>query len=271
MKKRPQSRGRCVGTSKRPCGRIRVQVSIGESTESFTLLVHPTAHIGPPLEESKSNNVFTDIWGEASDLPFDMTRHAYDYKRRQWGLNSVIHDATSEESSNLEGGSVPTLKGLIQRYVGIDVSRQTLWFDRIRLSQNNKTVRSYGIGDGSAVQLYIERCPGLTRSSSAPGKKRMEVGTEREFSLRGRADFSKACPGGDFWPMPKWVFQEHPNLFAKVGSGLDNKGYPVAYRKFEEMPIYIDDGARGNCNALHQGALESSLRRIRAGFVKGFT
>eukprot|EP00933_Yihiella_yeosuensis_P013223 TRINITY_DN12349_c1_g5_i1.p1 TRINITY_DN12349_c1_g5~~TRINITY_DN12349_c1_g5_i1.p1 ORF type:complete len:250 (+),score=57.88 TRINITY_DN12349_c1_g5_i1:102-851(+) len=67
------------------------------------------------------------------------------------------------------------------------------------------------------------------------------LGTKTDSGKNGRA----ASAPEKVQQKPDMVFQHNPNLFAKVGSGMDGKKNPTIYTPFNEMPIFRDKAYGG--------------------------
>jgi len=230
-------------------GRIRIQVYVPESADTLQLVVFPDSPVGPPeAEQDQPKNRFTDIWGSmASTKGYDVAPRAYDPKRREWIERCPSRETRPE--ANVTGAAAANLKSMIERYTGISISKQRLYYRGVPLGMHDRSLRSYGIVEGSRLQLQISGIRGKDQAKPQP------------FSLRRCADLATAKPDGEFWPMPRWVSQSKPNLFAKVGAGLDGHGGAVPFERFENYGIYTDDSKHGARD-------QASLRRIRAGFAR---
>jgi hypothetical protein len=198
---------------------------------------------GPP--KAPSSNRFTDMYGlGASTKGFDLAKHTFDHKRR------LFTPANTEDWVPEWGGS---LKQLIEEYTEIEASRIRLFYRQVPLSNDELTLRSYGIKDGETISLRIRRwVPGgsLGRDVLLATSKRLEPSTQERSGSSKYDGFSlrfckriKECrnANGDVYMQPKWCSESNPRLFAKVGVAVDGSGNFVAAQNHLEQPIWIQD------------------------------
>lgn len=214
-----------------------MQVYVPESGDTFSLLLPPNAIIGPAdaPENAPKKNRFTDVFGAmASTNGFDKAPCSFDHKKREWGpkqLETPRSDASDKDSV--------TLKGLIEHFTGVDPKHQRLYFRGTPVGMPNATIQSYGITEGATVQLHLFR-----RRADTPAGESLRTGSrnhkQNKFSVKNGVHFQAANPGGEFWPMPRWVSQERPRLFSSVGIGMDGLGGVAPFQKFEATPIFVD-------------------------------
>ncbi|CAK0881546.1 unnamed protein product [Prorocentrum cordatum] len=150
-----------------------------------------------------------------------------------------------------EGGG--SLKQLIEEYAEIEASRMRLFYRQIPLSNDQLTLRSYGIKDGDTISLRIQRfVPGCSmgRDVQLATSKRLEPSAEERsgaskydgYSLRfckRLKEFRNA--NGDVYMQPKWCSEMNPRLFAKVGVAVDGAGNFSAAPNQLDAPIWIRD------------------------------
>jgi hypothetical protein len=193
-------------------GRVKIQIYVPESGDTFSLLLPPDARIGPcdALDDATKKNRFTEMFGDlARTSAFDKAPCSFDHKKREWGPNQAETPRTDASDRD----SV-TLKGLIEHYTGVDPKNQRLYFRGTPVGLSHATIKSYRITEGATVQLHLFR----RRADTPAGEclrtvaKRQDAG-QSKFSVKNVAQFQGANPGGEFWPMPRWVSQQKPKLF----------------------------------------------------------
>lgn len=218
-------------------GRIKIQVYVPESGDTFSLLIPPDALIGPldTPENAPKKNRFTEMFGAlACTQAFDKAPCSFDHKRREWGPKQ-----TKMQCEGASDKDSVTLKGLIEHFAGVDPQNQRIYFRGTPVGMPHATIRSYGITEGAVIQLHLFR----RRADTPAGESLRAVAKNqdaRRFSVKNAAQFQCANPGGEFWPMPRWVSQQKPKLFASCGIGMDGLGGVKAYNKFESTPIFVD-------------------------------
>lgn len=223
-------------------GRVKIQVYVPESGDTFSLLVPPDALIGPldAMENANKKNRFTEMFGAlACTNAFDKAPYSFDHKKREWGPKQTETPRTDDSDKE----SV-TLKGLIEHFTGVEPKNQRLYFRGTPVSMPGATIMSYRITEGATVQLHLFRRRADTPAGESlrPLAKNQGVRYQQQskFSVKNVAQFQGANPGGEFWPMPRWVSQQKPKLFSSCGIGLDGLGGVAPYQQFENTPIFVD-------------------------------
>jgi len=224
-------------------GRIDVWIYFLQSEDLMRLRVPLDLPAGPP--KAPSSNRFTDMYGlGASTKGFDLAKHTFDHRRREF-------TPANREDWVPEGGG--SLKQLIEEYAEIEASRMRLFYRQIPLSNDQLTLRSYGIKDGDTISLRIQRfVPGCSmgRDVQLATSKRLEPSAEERsgaskydgYSLRfckRLKEFRNA--NGDVYMQPKWCSEMNPRLFAKVGVAVDGAGNFSAAPNQLDAPIWIRD------------------------------
>jgi len=223
-------------------GRIKIQIYVPESGDTFSLLVDPDALVGPcdESEGATKNNRFTEMFGNmACTNAFDKAPCSFDHKKRKWGPKQTETPRTDDSDRDLV-----TLKGLIEHYTGVDPKNQRLYFRGTPVGMSDATIRSYRITEGATVQLHLFRRRADTPAGECLRPPIAKQGTKNRqqsnFSVKNAVQFQGANPGDAFWPMPRWVSQKSPKLFVSCGIGMDGIGGAAPYQKFESTPIFVD-------------------------------
>jgi hypothetical protein len=150
-----------------------------------------------------------------------------------------------------------SLKEEIEHALGIQVSQQRLFFKNSPMGSDWQTLRSYGVSNGSTVNLQVRTSKKLSMAGcgvvlACTAKRRAMDEKMEEMDRLGRQQYSvssaagrkameQRCSRRGATILPKWVSQENPNLFAPLGIGLDGHGYLVPFQKFNERPVFHSD------------------------------
>jgi hypothetical protein len=143
-------------------------------------------------------------------------------------------------------GVPTTLKDKLAAAMGVDVSHLRLMFRSVLVSSENATLLSYGVTDGTTMQLRVHKSPATGRcevvlacaakqSATEAEREKDEALCLRPYGLsspaaRKRLDDRFARNGVSL--VPKWISQEKPKLFAPVGIGFDGHGGHNPFTEF---------------------------------------
>lgn len=224
-------------------GRIRIQVYVPESGDTFSLLIQPDALIGPSdaSENAPMENRFPEMLGSmACTTALDEAPCSFDFQWQQScpkQAETPRTEASDKDSVRLKHSV--TLKDLIEHFTGVELIHQRLHFRGTPVGMPHATLRSYGITDGATMQLHISRRRVDTPAGECT-RTRARNQKHSTFSVKNVSQFQGANPGDEFWPMPRWVWQQKPKLFAPLGIGMDGNGGAAPCEKFEATPIFVD-------------------------------
>lgn len=243
----PSRRARSVGSHNDD--KIEVNIFFIESGDTLTLRVSPDLRLGPA--QPPKANAFTELYGQgASTKGFQGLPKTFDCKRKEFG------------STNRPGWSKPwsdSLKERIFRVTNIAIDRQRLTYRHVPMTIDDVTLQTFGVVDGEILTM---RVPRLQKDSEGNGRNLTLACTKRKMeelarqnrqeeatkkpgngvpSLRANPQLGKNRVGGDIRMMPRWISQDHPKLFVRVGIGLDELGNPKAPNEFGSSPIYLPD------------------------------
>jgi hypothetical protein len=230
-----------------------VNVFFIESGDTLVIRLHPDTRIGPA--KPPPANCFTQLFGlGAGTNDFDHRARHFDYRRRQF------------DKTRRPGWRPPwtkSLKGAIARLTEIEPSRQRLTHRNFPMSNDELTLRSYGVQDGETISLRVGHPAPTDKGGSRDelflaSQLRMSRVHERQrrdasalpdgadnspaggaYSLRNSKYIGSCKCDGDVWMMPRWISQSCPNLFAAGQNGIKNGRRPKG--EFGTMPIYLPD------------------------------
>lgn len=239
-------------------GKICVNIFMVDSGDTLLLRVPSDLRIGP--SRPPPPNRFTDIFGQgASTKGFAQRDKSFDYKRRELG---------STQRPGWTPEWIPSLKGLVEHLTGLEVDRQILSYKNMTMAQDDLTLAARGIKGGETLQLRAQQkrhaTGGKGREVALATTKRREEVLKRQrhqqassnegsavASLRQSRHLSKCRSDGDVWMMPRWIHNDSPELFSRVGAGVDGHGGHTVRPDFESTPIFLSD------------ATDCSMARVR--------
>jgi hypothetical protein len=217
--------------------KISVVVELLESHDELTLRLPQDLRIGP--SKPPRGNRFTDIFGPgASTKGFCMAG-----------------------KSGWQPAWTSSLKGHIHQLTDIDPSKLIVIFRGVQIVSEHLTLRSLGVQDGERLQIRFQKWePCQKRNSSlACSRKKEDLQRRREeedasgevrlegYSIKQSKHFKRCCmPGGDVHMRAKWVSQDDPRIFNKVGIAVDGRGRYADHKDFRTEPIFIPDAE--NCS-----------------------
>lgn len=176
-----------------------------------------------------------------------------------------------------------SLKAEIAKVFGIQLQQVRLTFRGSPISDNEKTLKCYGITEGETVHVRIQRAHSAGRDDvllACPARKSREDLEQhkdeklwmRSFgmqSLTSQARIKQRCSENDAVLLPKWISEEQPHLFAPVGVGIDGHGEYRAYEEFSDKGIWIPPVDHPNHRG--QGCLNQyGMQRVRESAHAGF-
>jgi len=224
--------------------RIDVWIYIVQSEDAMRIRVPLDLPVGPP--KAPRPNRFTDIYGlGASTKGFALAKHTFDPRHRKF---------TPANSEDWIPEWSQSLKGIIEEYAEIEMSRMRLFYRQAPLTNDCLTLRSYGIQEGATIQLRIQRwVPGMPPPSRdlllATSKRLQGAAKENTPSAKYDGYTMRLCSRlnecrlstGDVYMQPKWLSEKNPRLFAKVGIGTDGSGNYTAGPQQSDAPIWVRD------------------------------
>lgn len=243
-------------------GKIAIHVFFAESGDDMMLRVNPDLRIGAP--KPPPGNRFTDMYGiGASTKGFDAMPRDFDYRSREFG---------ETRRPGWEPEWVESFKGAIRDLTGIEPAHQRLSYKNVPMTNDQCTLREFGITDGATVQMRLYKGTVLKRGETMLAcsrrreaveeklRQQVESGTAsvENFSLRQCRHLRECRADGDVWMMPKWISQSNPRLFSRVGAGLDGAGGNRAKGDFGERPIYMPDALDPHLGAVRQRVVHGS-------------
>eukprot|EP00929_Paragymnodinium_shiwhaense_P053012 TRINITY_DN26546_c0_g1_i1.p1 TRINITY_DN26546_c0_g1~~TRINITY_DN26546_c0_g1_i1.p1 ORF type:complete len:583 (+),score=169.44 TRINITY_DN26546_c0_g1_i1:161-1909(+) len=241
--------------------RIVVNIFFVDSGDTLQIKVPPDLRVGPA--SAPSSNRFTDIFGlGASTKGFDQAKKSFDYNRRQFGTT---------QRPGWRPEYTENLKDIINRITELEVDKMQLSAFNNPVTQDQLTLRSYGIKTGGTVCVTVKKWePGqhslqdVSLAHSTKKKRETTNAWEKRrdpdyaskhhgsgYSLRNSKHLKDCKHDGDMWMMPRWIAQSSPGLFAPVGIGITGDGAMKVRKDFSEEPIWLPDG------------LDTKLGRVR--------
>lgn len=272
---RPASAG---ASSSRKDELISVLVDHFETSRRIALRVHPSIRVGPELPPKKEENRFLDVFGSdkgdsnAGDV--SCTVGSVDLTL----TSDLFRSLTSSRGDKAD--QAISLKSLLEDATGIQPAKQRLAFKNSRMSCDEMTIRSYGIGHGCVVQLRSVRggemqsptrgatyaCSAKQRESkifrdgfdrrrwaltdeklrSPPQTHNMRSSPAHILSRSSSSplSMSRVTAEGSARQMPMWTHNDNPRFFAPVGIAFDGHGGGLQRAlAFGEYNIYKHDVA----------------------------
>eukprot|EP00403_Amphidinium_massartii_P017976 CAMPEP_0178420156 /NCGR_PEP_ID=MMETSP0689_2-20121128/25984_1 /TAXON_ID=160604 /ORGANISM="Amphidinium massartii, Strain CS-259" /LENGTH=579 /DNA_ID=CAMNT_0020041623 /DNA_START=55 /DNA_END=1794 /DNA_ORIENTATION=+ len=194
---------------------IDIYVNFSDVKGSITLSVHPLLHIGPDKPPTKE---------EEDEERAYLGRK----KTRRWLPKWTI-----------------SLKGLLKEATGIQEDHLFISFCGEKLLTDSNTLQDHSITHGCTLLGRERRPKDLDNLQLATTQRKKEVQEKRRKELTKASSrylgFEASQQQGveaKMRVMPNWVSQSSPELFAKVGEGLNQMGGQVPYVCFAETDIY---------------------------------
>lgn len=227
--------------------KISINIFFADSGDMLCLRVSPDLQIGPAKQPQ--GNRFTDMYGLGASTKGFAQVKSFDYKYRQFG-------------TTVRPGWCPTwkecLKGMIEHVCGAAISQQTILSGTIPLTADDRTLSSYGVRDGSTINLrirtkvHLEPCRDVLLACSLRKQRQEELqaaaspdglGSQAaytagvaSYSLRHSKLLKKCRSDGDVRLMPRWIWQANPHQFEKTAFSGGK-----AFADFGSSPIYLPD------------------------------
>lgn len=230
--------------------KLTVNIMFIETGDILSLRVPPDLRLGPA--KPPKTNAFTELFGQgASTKGFDAPLRSFDYKSKSFG--STQRPGWSPQWSD-------SLKERICKVTNIAPARQRLFFRLVPLCSDDLTLRSFQIQETDMLQMRVEPLRKATENARnravtlACTKRKHEVRARQKLmdeatqqpgngvpSLRVSPHIRNCKVNGDVRMMPKWISQENPQLFDRVGIAIDGHGHHYKAEMNAAMPIYLDD------------------------------
>lgn len=176
-------------------------------------------------------------------------------------------------SSSTDDAGEQSLKSEIARALYMDASQIRLMFNGSPLLDDERTLKSYGIGDEDTVHLRLYRTPSAGRKDvvlSCAAKKYM-VYAERDkdthlcmrpYAMQpasAKARIDQRCAQNGAALMPRWISQDQPKLFAPVGVSMDGHGGDRVFEEFCSQGVWLAPVDHPN----QRGENQYGLQRVR--------